>query len=154
MPRPISRRQALTFAVVGGAAVAAGGAGLVVAGAFDKQDLARTVLTRLVGPFRMSPENLSAFVSAFEATKGFPSGIKGDALALGQGLLGGRDLSDFLPKSAAERFESFERDLLTNFVMSTNFLRGRSGPDEDVVFVGLSPACTSPFAKFEPLAAA
>jgi len=148
MPRPLSRRQALALGA-GGAVIAAVGGGAIVSASLDKTDLARAVLVRLVGPFRMTPADFTAFVDAFDATPGFPAGLKGDVLTLAQTLMHGRDVASLLPGQASAWFETFERDLLTRFVMSTDLVRGRATPDDDVHYLGLSPACSSPFARFE-----
>ncbi len=149
MPRPVSRRQALALGIGGAAIAAVGGGGAIVSARLDKTDLARAVLVRLVGPFRMSPADFTAFVDAFDAAPGFPAGLKGDFLTLAQTPTRGRDVASLLPGQTGARFETFERDLLTRFVMSTDLVRGRATPDDEVRYLGLSPACSSPFARFE-----
>lgn len=137
MPK-LSRRAVLSVAAGGTAVAGLGAAGLLAATAPDQ--LARAILVRLVGPFRMEPTHLQAVVDAFEKSGDLPQGVRRGLVSLLQHAPGGPE------RLAGRRFEEMERGLLTTFVMSTDYLERKGDPDPLITFAGLPAACSSPFA--------
>lgn len=140
-------RRGLIAGSAGLAAVAAvGGVGLA---RFDKVDTCRATLARLVGPFDMAPEAFDAFVRDFLKVDETLTGLRGGLMRAGEftGLL--PRLGGLLPDASADEIERFERALLTNFVLTTNYLAVENPRREPIDYVGPLDACANPFARFD-----
>lgn len=138
----LSRRGLLAL---GAGGAAAGVAGAAVLASASKTDVARAVLHRLVGPFKMRDEHLDAVIYAFERAGSVPSGLKGGLLQVAETAPGGVVALSKAP-GAGRRYEELERGLLTAFMMTTNYLDKTRGQGSEVTFTGLQGACSSPFA--------
>lgn len=141
-------RRALLFGSVAGFAASAGGAAVLAV--YDDSDLVRSSLRRMLGEFRMPQADMNAFTSLFRATWAGLDGAKGP-LMRGVEALGATDLAArYGPSSISRRVETYERELLTLFIVTTDYLRVADPRRENVSFTGLVKACTNPFARFEP----
>ena len=149
MSGPDGRNAPTRRAVLAGAgalgAMALGGAAL----APQLTDAAhlRRVLDRLVGPFQMAHGDWQAFVAAFRAGEDDLDTLKAVPLRALEGLGLLDDAAAAAPDALRERVATFERRLLTDFVMTTD-LAARGG-DAPVRFHG-PLACGNPFADTSP----
>jgi len=140
-------RRGVIAGSAGLAAVAAlGGIGLA---RFDKVDTCRATLTRLVGPFAMDRDAFAAFVGDFLKVDMTLIGMRGGLMRAAEfsGLLPG--IGGALPSAAAHQVEAFERALLTQFVLTTNYLQLGDPRAERIEYVGPLEACGNPFARFD-----
>lgn len=141
----LSRRALFAGAAGTTGALAAMAAGVAT---FDLKDLMRRTLTRLLGEFDMSEEDLAAF------TKDFSRLIELDGetgLMLRTASFAGVSsiLSTTGPHFSRNRFEGFDRTVLATFITTTNYLDIYKSGEGRVVYHGIEPPCVSPFAHFE-----
>lgn len=138
--------------LIAGAAAASLG-GVAAAGVYSnsvKPDhLARALLRDMVGPFRMSRLEFNNFLSRFQAQWALPEGLKRGVLTgLGQvGLLA--PALTAAPGRAVDGVIDLRRELMTAFLVDTDFLAPERTRDAPVRFVDRGGACASPFARFE-----
>ncbi|ABQ71008.1 hypothetical protein Swit_4671 [Rhizorhabdus wittichii RW1] len=140
-----TRRTVLAAGAVGALAVAGGGA--IAIGASGREQLVRSVLRRLVGPFVMADADFGRMVAAIDRGTGFPQGYK---LRLVSALerSGWADAAMAgAPAGIRDDFERLERSILTEFVTRTTFLQGETPGKAPVTYLGPQP-CSSPFADF------
>lgn len=140
-------RRGMIVGSVGLAAIAAlGGIGLL---RFDKVDTCRATLTRLIGPFAMKDDAFAAFVDDFLKVDKMLIGMRGGLMRAAEfsGLL--PRIAGSLPPASAQQVEQFERALLTQFVLTTNYLQLDDPRAEPIDYVGPIDACGNPFARFD-----
>ncbi|KRB79470.1 hypothetical protein ASE00_20425 [Sphingomonas sp. Root710] len=142
----ITRRTMLAGAGAGAAIAATGGA-LLVAGS-DTDGLIRSILNRLVGPFAMTQEDFDKMVKAIDHRAGLPRGPKLRMMATLEKSGWSADLLDRAPRSIRDRREMIERAALTEFVIQTNYLDVQDKAHDQILYLGRHP-CSSPFANFE-----
>jgi hypothetical protein len=140
----ISRRTVLVLVASG---VASTAFGYTVMRSFSDVDLARATLEKYLGELNITDDHLRAFVLAFQKRNpwDFPTGKLADASTLLDRLRLGAVARPLLPENAAQRLERFERWLLADFHLLTDFAL-RSAPGDAVVFTG-SQYCVNPFAN-------
>jgi hypothetical protein len=141
-------RRGLVVGAVGGAAVVGLGVASVVS-SVRSGDVARAILHRVVGPFRMADTHLDAVIYVFERREPLPNGWKGALLRLAEAIPGGVAALAKAP-GPGKRHEEIERGLLTTFMMTTNYLEDGAAPAAEIVFTGVRDACSSPFAVLTP----
>lgn len=140
-------RRGVIVGSVGVVAVAAlGGVGLL---RFDKVDTCRATLTRLIGPFAMDRDAFASFVTDFLKVDRMLMGMRGGLMRAAEfsGLL--PRIAGSLPPAAAGQVEQFERALLTQFVLTTNYLQLGDPRAEHIDYVGPIDTCGNPFARFD-----
>jgi hypothetical protein len=144
MTRRLSRRTVLLGGAAGAAAVLGGGLALSASG---EEELTRSVLARLIGPFNMSLDNLRALVAAVDKSAGFPRGYKLHMIATLERAGWSDAVVSRAPASVKEDFQALERAILTEFVVGTNYLAATKPGIDPIVHNGVQP-CSSPFANF------
>src|SRR5688572_9216019 len=117
--RMFTRRQSIAALVGGGLAAGGLSLGFHVS---DKADLIRSILGRAVGPFEMHNADFSAFVAELDTEQGWAGGAK---VAMFRAILsaGPETLLSHSPSGLRERFEMYERKVVTNFLTRTNYLQ-------------------------------
>ncbi|MBO1909338.1 hypothetical protein KHP60_24240 [Microvirga sp. 3-52] len=137
----VSRRTLLFSA----AAAAFCTGGVVTLASSSENNFVRETLARMLGQIRISDAELGTFIKAFKAVETDLDGYKKQVIQLleSSGLV---SVIDYGPAAIRDRHERYERNLLTSFLLWTDYLdaqeRGR-----DIVFVG-SAGCMNPFANF------
>jgi hypothetical protein len=142
----ISRRTVLVLVACG---VASTGFGYTAMRSFSDVDLARATLEKYLGELNITDDHLRAFVLAFQKRNpwDFPTGKLADASTFLERLRLGAVARQLLPENAAQRLERFERWLLADFHLLTDFAL-RSAPGDPVQYTG-SQYCVNPFANVE-----
>lgn len=140
----ISRRTALAGIGVAGIGLTGGLAGFVASS--DGADAMRAILHRLVGPFTMSDSDFALFVKDYSARHGRLGHMEAGALRLLETVGGARRLA-LQQSGIAERFDTFDRKLLTEFVLATGH-DGSADPGH-LEYHGLfaDNPCSNPFAQ-------
>ncbi len=140
----VTRRTFLT-GTAGAAGIAAFGAiGLV---GYSDSDIVRSTLRRLIGGFRMNDADLEAFTRDFRSDFLAFDGMKAHLIRLSEFSGITPIAAKTAPGPIADRIENFERALLTNFVMTTDFLETHGGNGGRLTYRGQSHACNNPFAR-------
>ncbi|WOS65584.1 hypothetical protein [Sinorhizobium fredii] len=144
--RGLSRRAVLGLA---GGGIASAALAYTAVRSFSDEDLVRASLRKYLDDLTISDDHLRAFTLEFKKRNpwDFPTEKLADATTLFEGLLLGGVARPLLPDDGAMRLERFERLLLGEFHLLTDYA-WRSGADEPVRFFG-SPHCVNPFANFE-----
>jgi hypothetical protein len=142
----ISRRTVLALAAGG---LASTGLAYAAVRSFSDVDVVRATLERYLGDMNMSDDHLRAFMVEFRKRNpwDFPTEKLADATTLFERLKVGDVVRPLLPGDAAQRLERFERLLLADFHLLTDYA-WRSGPGDPVTYSG-SQHCVNPFANFE-----
>lgn len=125
--------------------------GLVAVGAGawvyeDSQVFIPHLLQRLVGNFEMEPEDQRNFVDAMAEHYG------SEKLTALMGLYKIRQETGVGTPYTDLRVDNFERRLLTDFMVSTDFLRQQNKLNPKVSFIGYRLPCSNPYARFDGLA--
>jgi hypothetical protein len=141
----VSRRAALAI-MAGG--VASTGIAYATVSSLSDEDLVRVTLERYFGRLNMRIEHLQQFVLEFQKRNPwiFPNTKLGDAVTLLEELKLGA-ARRFLPEQKKEDLRHFDRWVIAEFHMLTDYAR-RSSPADPVRFTGWQP-CTNPFANLE-----
>ena len=141
----LSRRVLL--AILGGGTLAAVG-GVAFVAALSDEDLAHAILERHLGPIRMAQEDRAEFLAAVRDQR--PWLFPPEKLAAFYGVAERLDLSEMarrnLPGERRRILEDFERHLLGDFHLLTDFAFRNTAQDE-VHYLGRT-ACLNPFASF------
>ena len=124
--------------------------GLVAVGAAawvyeDRQVFIPQLLQQMVGNFRMDAEDERQFVDALAAHYGE------EKLLVLMGLYKIRQQTGVGTPYTDPRVDTFERRLLTDFMVSTDFLR-YSEANPKVAFLGYRLPCSNPDARFDGVA--
>lgn len=130
------------------ASTAALGLVAVGAGAWvyeDRQVFIPQLLQQLVGDFRMDAEDERRFIDALAGHYG-----EEKLMAL-MGLYKIRQQTGVGTPYTDPRVDKFERRLLTDFMVSTDYLRHQEA-NPKVTFLGYRLPCSNPYARFEGLA--
>lgn len=122
--------------------------GLVAVGAGawvyeDRQVFIPHLLHRLVGDFEMDERDQRQFVEAMAAHYG------SEKLTALMGLYKIRQETGLGSAYTSVRVDKFERRLLTDFMVSTDFLRKQGQASPKVAFLGYRLPCSNPYARFE-----
>ncbi|AOR78992.1 hypothetical protein NRB_18970 [Novosphingobium sp. 11B] len=140
----ITRRTALAGIGIAGVGITGGVAGLVARGGSGAA--LRAVLHRLAGPFTMSDADFALFAKDFGARHGYLGYMEAGALHLLE-VFGGARWFALRQPGIAERFDAFDRKLLTEFVLATR----HDGSDDPghLEYHGLfaDNPCSNPFAQ-------
>lgn len=140
-----SRRSVLAAGALGALAVAGGGA---VALRFSgREELVRSVLGRLIGPFAMADADFARMVAAIDKRTGFPQGYKLRLVSALERAGWADEVMAKAPAGIRDDFEMLERSILTEFVTKTTFLRDETAGRASIAYLGRQP-CSSPFADF------
>lgn len=134
-----------TFLAIG--AATAGGiaaVGTVYAGAGGYQSWIHNVLSRALPGYDFESEGLARFVAAYEARQ--PSSIKRRMVAAAEGLI---DAKAFLPEKKARQIVEIEREVLSEFLVGSDFFENYPNGPKLITYRGAPTACVSPFARFE-----
>ncbi len=139
----LSRRS--TFALLGGGALALG-SGITFVATMSDEELVHAVLERHLGPLKMANEDMAAFLSDFRESRPwlFPPKKLSALYEVAEKLKISNVMRENLPGSRGEDLERFERHLLGEFHIKTDF-SFRSSEDEPVHYLGPT-ACLNPFA--------
>lgn len=108
----------------------------------DKYVFVPQLLQRLVGDFRMDAENQHKFVDALAAHHG-------NKLSALMALYKIRSESGLGSAYTNLRLDQFERRVLTDFMVSTDYLRQPRADNPKVSFIGYRLPCSNPYARFE-----
>lgn len=143
-PRLLLSRRAWLLAA-GALSLAAGSDALLTGGI----RIIRTIVQRAVGPVSMSGADWRAFeagaLANVQAQGASASSIIMLSLAYGPIRL----LGHWLPAAQRFKVEQFERQVLTFFLLTTDYLEQRHTPGAIVTFLGEPPACANPWARFD-----
>lgn len=142
----VSRRTVLALAAGG---LASTGLAYAAVRSFSDLDTARATLERYLGNLNITDDHLRAFVLEFQRRNpwDFPTEKLADATTLFERLHIGDVARPLLPDDPAQRLERFERLLLADFHLLTDYA-WRRGPDDPITYAG-SQHCVNPFANFE-----
>jgi hypothetical protein len=142
----VSRRTLLWLL---GSGLASLGAGYAALRSFSDEDLVRLVLERYLGRLNMAEQDLQAFAMEFRQRGAWrvPNAKLADAATLLETLGLAPEARRWLPDDKSLQLESFERWLLADFYLATDFA-WRSAGDDPVHFTG-AEFCMNPFARFE-----
>ncbi|MER8530850.1 hypothetical protein [Mesorhizobium sp. M1272] len=142
----VSRRVVLGLL---GGGVASMGLAYAWVRSFAQEDLVRMVLERHLGPLNMPENELRSFTQEFRAQR--PTTFPTENLAAISALLEKLRLASaarpILPGGRAQRLEHFERWLLADFHLLTDYA-WRQSPGDPIRFTGPQP-CANPFANIE-----
>jgi hypothetical protein len=132
-----------------GAGFASTAVGYAAVRSFSDEDLVRATLERYFGELNMSGDHLRAFVLEFQKRNPwtFPTEKLADASTLAEQLGVGSLARWLLPKDDAQELERFERWLLADFHLLTDYA-WRSSATDPIQYTG-SQQCTNPFANLE-----
>lgn len=109
----------------------------------DRQVFIPELLHRLVGNFQMGEEDQRKFVDAMADHFG------SEKLIALMGLYKIRDKTGVGTPQTDVRVDKFERRLLTDFMVSTDFLRKQGEANPKVSFLGYRLPCSNPYARFD-----
>jgi hypothetical protein len=139
----ISRRSVLGLL---GGGVASLGLAYASVRSFTDEDLVRMVLERCLGPLNMADDELRSFTQQFRTQRPttFPTKNLADIAASLEKL---RLSYAVLPGDRAQRLEHFERWVLADFHVLTDYA-WRQSPNDPVHYTG-PQACQNPFANFD-----
>ncbi|MER8983494.1 hypothetical protein [Mesorhizobium sp. M0870] len=142
----VSRRVVLGLL---GGGVASMGLAYAWVRSFAHEDLVRMVLERNLGPVNMAENELRSFTQEFRAQRPttFPTENLTGVSALLEKLRLASAARPILPGDRAQRLEHFERWLLADFHLLTDYAR-RQSPGDPIRFTGPQP-CANPFAIIE-----
>ncbi|MER8396252.1 hypothetical protein NKH10_31275 [Mesorhizobium sp. M1340] len=142
----VSRRVVLGLL---GGGVASIGLAYVSVRSFAHEDLVRMILERHLGPLTMAENELRSFTQEFRAQRPttFPTENLADVSALLEKLGLASAARPILPGDRAQRLEHFERWLLADFHLLTDYA-WRQSPGDPIRFTGPQP-CANPFAIIE-----
>ncbi|WAJ27055.1 hypothetical protein [Antarcticirhabdus aurantiaca] len=139
-------RRGLLMGLGGIAAAAVLGGG---AASMTDEDFLRSTLHRLVGRFEMTSDQFAAFTQSFRA--GYPelATVKMLPFRVSEQFGASSLLDSIAPQAILSKVETFERRLLTEFIMSTDYLPlYEEKPNQGVLSVsyfGLQ-GCSNPYA--------
>lgn len=138
----MNRRTFLALSAAGVSVAALGSAAVVFE---DSHSFIPALLREYIGDYQMDEEQERAFVEAFSEDYGAEKLIAVIGLyrirsgtGLGTGYTNGK-------------VDEFERKLVTDFLVTTDYLRKQNEPDAQVTFVGFRMPCTNPYATFDGL---
>lgn len=140
MPR-LTRRRSLA-AILGGSVVSFAGLGFLGS---NEKGLVQSILQRVVGSYEMEDAQFDAFMSDLETPQGKAARVK-FALFRAFSATEPDTLLRFAPAGVGNKYEAYERRVVTSFLTRTDFLT--VGAKVPVSFVG-EPGCRNPFAKFD-----
>ncbi len=112
----------------------------------DRQVFIPELLHKLVGDFQMSAEDQRKFVDAMAGHYG------SQKLTALMGLYKIRQQTGVGSAYTDLRVDNFERRLLTDFMVSTDYLRRQHEANPTVAFLGYRLPCSNPYARFDGLA--
>ena len=134
-----------TFLAIGAATaggIAAIGTGYAATGGYEIW--IRSVLSRSLPGYSLDPEGLARFVTTYEALQ--PSSIKQRVVAAAEGLLKAKS---FLPERKAKQVAEIEREVLSDFLIGSDFFENYPNGPKVITYRGAPTACISPFARFD-----
>lgn len=142
----VSRRTVLALAAGG---LASTGLAYAAMRSFSELDMVRATLERYLGSLNITDDHLRAFMLEFRKRNpwDFPTEKLADASTLFERLRLADLARPLLPGDPARRLERFERLLLADFHLLTDYA-WRNGPDDPITYSG-SQHCVNPFANFE-----
>ena len=138
----LTRRQTIAALLGGSAAVGALAMGVRIS---DEGSFVRSVVERVVGPFRMEETQLAAFLDDLRIGDGWRDKARVGAFAMLS--VSGGALVPHAPGGIGEKHQRFERRVVTNFLTRTDYLQ-IDPTAQAVSFVGES-GCSNPFALFD-----
>jgi len=139
----ISRRQA----IAGGAAVAALGAGGVYVAAAEPADFFGALLHTHLPGVKISEETVRAFTADAMQGRNPDFYVKLEGLLRIYRVVGYDGLEAALGSSWG--YERFYRDMLTLFLICTNFFSLDDPTSGELEYIGYPQACGNPFAEFD-----
>jgi hypothetical protein len=111
----------------------------------DRQVFIPELLRQLVGDFQMAADDQRKFVDALAGHYG------SEKLTALMGLYKIRQQAGVGSAYTDLRVDYFERRLLTDFMVSTDYQRRQHEPNPTVSFVGYRLPCSNPSARFDGL---
>jgi hypothetical protein len=139
----ISRRQAIG----GGLGIAALAAGGVYVAAGEPYDFFNAMLRSSLPGVKLSEKTVRAFTADVMQGRNPDFYVKFEGLLRTYRVIGYHGVTAALGDSWA--FERFYRDMLSFFLVSTNFFDLADPTSGEVKYVGFPPACGNPFAQFD-----
>lgn len=109
----------------------------------DRQVFIPALLRQMVGDFQMTDDDQRKFVDALAGHYGSEK-----LLAL-MGLYKIRQQTGVGSAYTDLRVDNFERRLLTDFMVSTDYLRRQHETNPTVSFLGYRLPCSNPYARFD-----
>jgi hypothetical protein len=147
----LSRRAFLLLGGAGVGVAAVAGAGALKFALADPAIHVEQALRRLFGPFNMAPGDLAQFADDFNgmlAVKNI-STTKVRVVAVAEAV----DLitlaKRFGPETISDGAEKYDRELVTGFLTTTDFLKLKDPTVDRITYQGFSEACGNPFAVFD-----
>ncbi|MDO6618786.1 twin-arginine translocation signal domain-containing protein [Pseudomonadota bacterium] len=135
----LSRRSFLKVAAVG---AGLGGAVFYGVHTLNTQNFIVSSLDRLLGKLNISDEDLQLFCDHFTAEYGE---MKLRAII----ILDQSSMFDLVVKKRAIWIDKYERKLVTDFMMSTNYFQVSNPATEALQYYGANRPCYNPFARFD-----
>ena len=139
-------RRALLLGSSAAAIAAVGAAGVVLGGGLSLRGWVVGTIRALVPPERLAGVDLDAFAADYLAQAN--PGRRVALLAAGGGL--GHDAVAALGNSS-QRYEDARRDVLTTFLLSTDYFSHPESASAPITYFGVAPsycATANPFAQF------
>lgn len=125
---------------------AAGGVAVLACGAFVLSDnyhgWVSGILHRGLPGYAIEPKGLDQFIDEHFAHH---KSRKRRLLAAAEGVV---DLTPLMPAAMAQRVEAEERQILTAFLIGSDFFQNYPGGPKTITYAGKPTACVSPFAIF------
>ncbi len=137
------RKLLLLGGAAGGLAVIGGGGGAAFVVTDHYSRWIHGILQRALPGYELEPEGLALFIEEYFAKKS--RSIKFRMFAAAQGVL---DVKGALPDGMAKDVEEQERQILTSFLIGSDFFENYPGGPKEITYRGMSIACASPFATF------
>ncbi len=145
MKKPVFSRRAFIKTTLG--VIGLGGLAGYGMSTFKAEAFLGATLQRLLGEFKIDDEQMRRFCDDFANGYGHKK-LYAIFLLEQAPVLGhiAENLSLHRPRSAVEYFE---RKLLTEFIISTSYLRVGNPAADAIEYYGMKIPCNNPFARFE-----
>ena len=134
----MNRRNFLLLSTAAGGVAIAGGGAFVLTDNYH--GWVSDVLHRSLPGYTLEPKGLALFIDEHFAHR---KSRKRRLLAAAEGVV---DLKPILPPKMAQRIAAEERQILTDFLIGSDFFRNSPGGSKLVTYGGKPTACVSPFA--------
>ncbi|WP_150303493.1 hypothetical protein [Pseudomonas saliphila] len=138
----MNRRKFLALSAATVSVAALGSAAIVFE---DSHSFIPALLHEYIGDYQMDEEQENNFVDAFAEHYG------ADKLMAVIGLYRIRSGTGLGTRYTNAKVDEFERKLVTDFLVTTDYLAKQDQPNPRVNFIGFKIACNNPFAQFTGL---
>jgi hypothetical protein len=138
----MQRRKFLAMGAAAAGSIAAIGTVYVATDRYE--GWIRDVLSRSLPGYSFDPAGLARFTAEYDARQ--PFSIKRRVLAVAEGLI---DTKPFLPERKAKHLAEREREVISDFLVGSDFFENYPNGPKVITYRGAPTACGSPFARFE-----